>query len=189
MHANGVQFHYHRPTLVLFGVLAGGMIALGAALIVTASPWGDDVPKGLFIVLFCLSVLVFVARTWRDRAPVVEIGPTGIHDHRLGDSPIPWEAITAIRGIGVWDNRIFRWLGRLAGLGSASNRFAGIVVTNWQDFHHPPNPLVGVLARLTARLTGYPVLSINMGPLDGSYEDLARALRNAAEGKPIDLDL
>jgi len=33
------------------------------------------------------------------------------------------------------------------------------------------------------------VLSINMGPLDGSYEDLARALRNAAESKPIDLDL
>lgn len=186
MDTDGVRFHYHRGLLMAFAVGAVALMALGTILFVTASPSGSDVPKGVFIIGFFGLVLIFVARVWYDRDPVVEINVSGIRDRRIGDQTIPWNAISAVRGYGTWDNRLLKILRFLSGFSKAGNRFLGIIVDDPDRFYRPPNPFVRVLGRFNL-LVGYPLLSINMGPLDGTYEDLVAAVGRFAEGKAIDI--
>ncbi|GBF27774.1 hypothetical protein MnTg02_02833 [bacterium MnTg02] len=182
----GVHFHYHRGLLVFFAIGAAGLVAIGAYFAAAASPWGSDAPEGLFFILFFGCVLIFTVRAWFDTDPVVEIGPTGIRDRRMGNQLIPWDAISAVRGFGVWDNRLLKVLRFLSGFSKHGNRFLGIITDDPNQFYHPRNPIAGFLGRINL-LVGYPLLNINMGPLDGTYDDLVVAVRQFAQDKGIDI--
>ena len=69
------------------------------------------------------------------------------------------------------------------------NQFVGVIVRDPHRFCHPPNPIVRVIDRWVSHLLGYPLLSINMSTLDGTYRDLSESILGFAEGKKIDIDL
>ncbi len=186
---NVIEFRYLRGMLVLYAVLAAGMIGFGAFLIATASPWGSDLPQGLFIIVFSAFALIFVARVWSKTEPIVKVGPSGICDSRVTSQTIPWDQVIEIKGYGTWENRTFKMLGRLAGITGTTNRLIGIIVEEPERYYRMPNPLLHAFNRFISRVLGYPLLSINMGPLDGGYDDLAAAIHKFARGKPIKLSV
>lgn len=165
------------------------MAVFGAYLWITASPWGSDAVLGPLIIVFSLGTLGWLAKVFWDRRPVVEVGALGIRDRRFSDQFIPWGTITGIKGYGTWNNRYLRWLGTLVGVRGPGNQFVGVIVKDPHRFYHPPNPIVRVINRWVSHLLGYPLLSVNMGALDGSYQDLSEAILGFAEGKRIDIDL
>ena len=140
-------------------------------------------------VAVAFGALLFVARVWSREGPVVRVGPDGIHDTRLGNKSINWSDVVELRGYGTWDNRFFRWFGHLAGISGSTNDFIGIGVDDPNEYYHPPNPVVRVLHLCTSWLLGYPLLSINMGPLDGAYDELREAILEHTEGKDIATNL
>ena len=182
-----IEFRYIRGMLIFYAMLAASMIGFGAFLIATASPWGADVPQGIFIIIFCVFVVIFVARVWLNKDPIVEVGPLGISDIRITNQRIPWGDVVEIKGYGTWENRYFKFLGWLAGATSTTNRFIGIVVKKPESYYRMPNPLLHVYNRFISWMLGYPLLSINMGPLDGTYEDLVAAIRRFTEDRPIEV--
>ncbi|MGI9421774.1 MAG: hypothetical protein ACR2PA_01100 [Hyphomicrobiaceae bacterium] len=186
---NVVEFRYNRRNLVIYVVLAAVMIALGLSLVLFDTPWGADAVQGYIFIGFSLCGLLFVARVWSRKRPVVRVGPDGIHDTRLGNKSIIWTEVAELKGYGTWDNRFFRWFGHLAGITGSTNTFIGIVVADPNKFYGPSNPAIRILHRITSWLLGYPLLSINMGPLDGTYEDLREAILDFTEGKGIETNL
>lgn len=184
-----IEFRYLRSMLVAYAVLAAGMIGFGAFLILTASAWGADLPQGIFIIIFCIFALIFVARAWFKKDPVVEVSLSGIRDRRICNQRIPWDDIEKIKGYGTWENRYFKFLGWLAGATETTNRFIGIIVKEPERYYRMSNPILHVYNRFISWLLGYPLLSINMGPLDGTYEDLSAAIVRFTEGRSIEVSV
>lgn len=188
MAAQAHAFRYNRRLLKVALPLTALALAVGLYLTYSEWPDGPDLLEGVLVVVVAAAFLVWLASPWSDRGVIVAVGPDGVYDRRLCNAPIPWDAITAIRSYDVWDSRLLRWLGIAGGVHGSSNRFAGIIVVNPDAYFRPNNPVVRALVRLNSRITGYPLLSVNMRPLDGALDDFLAAVRRYAPAEQVKIE-
>jgi len=135
------------------------LLAIGAAglLLVLNDGLEAKILGVIWSIAFAILAAAVHSRGHSD-APVVTVSEAGLHDRRISRAPIAWSSIAHIEGFDA-----------------EHVPFIGI------DFHDARKALTGAkpLVRFTAplhRLLRFPAVSINTSLLDGTDEDVIRAI-------------
>ncbi|MCC6000611.1 MAG: hypothetical protein JJU19_07060 [Pararhodobacter sp.] len=145
--------------LWLLMALAALMVVALAVEMMAELPWAGLI----FLAMGLATGAAGVTGAWgtldmlRLPAPILTIGPAGVHDRRLSATPIPWEAI--------------RWRRVIL----STTRANGDTVQLWIDANIPIRPPMRVLA-VANRMLGRPPYSVLTFALEIQTDAIAAAM-------------
>ncbi|MFP3943378.1 MAG: STM3941 family protein [Alphaproteobacteria bacterium] len=157
------EFAFSRRKLAngLAGALAFVATAVAVVLFAVAAgqPMWAVAPPMLVIAAFFGLVAATHARRFSRNEPVLTIDEEGIHDRRLGPSPVPWPAVSRLETVRVWGHDVLE-----------------VKVADPAAYLKPPALITRILIPVH-RLMGYSPLLISPAELDASFGDLLHAVQ------------
>lgn len=160
-----VEFRYARPKLVGYLLLAGAFVAVGLGVLLAGG-----VSSGSFAgLLVWLGVLFFgacagvILARLVETGPVVVVDPAGVLDTRFSATQVPWTEIEDIRLHSI-EGQTFIVLSMNPGFE------ASLVKTRLAAWLGAPNAALG-----------FPGLAIAAHGLDGTIDDIVKAIRRFCE--------
>lgn len=150
------EFRWDARRLTWLALLIAVIGAGGVALLFT-DDWDVKALGGLWAAAFAYGAFALLRRR-TIRTPVVVISPEGILDARILDGPIPWSAVSHVEAFEA-----------------EHVPFIGLHFNDATSALAEAKPSVRAIAHVQ-RWIGFPPVSINMTPLDGSNEDLVDAI-------------